>query len=39
MGAAAYIQNMEHQQLCSILIKHQIIGYFWHVDDNLLIYE
>jgi hypothetical protein len=37
--AEAYIQNMEHKQMSPILIEHQIIGYFRHVDGILLIYD
>jgi hypothetical protein len=37
--AEAYIQNMEQKQICPILIKQQIIGFFRYVDDILLIYD
>jgi hypothetical protein len=37
--AEIYIQNMEHTQIYPILIKQQIIAYFRHVDDILIIYD
>jgi hypothetical protein len=35
----ANIQNIEHKQTYSILIKHEIIGYSIQVGDIPLIYD
>jgi hypothetical protein len=37
--AEAYIQNMDHKEICPVLVKLQIIGYFRYVDDIVLIYD
>jgi hypothetical protein len=37
--AEAYIQNMEHRQIQSILIEHQIIEYFRYLDGILIFYD
>jgi hypothetical protein len=34
-----YLQHMEHNNIWSILLKHNITGYFRYVDDILLIYN
>jgi len=46
VGAAAlfsfseiYIQYLENSKIPGILVKHCIIGYFWYVDDILLVYK
>jgi hypothetical protein len=33
------IQHMEHKPIYPVLIKHQIIGYYRHVDEILIIYD
>jgi energy-coupling factor transporter ATP-binding protein EcfA2 len=33
-----HLQHLEHDQKNTILIKHQIIGYFKYVDD-IIIYD
>lgn len=35
--AETYLQHLEHNQLYTILIKYQIIGYFSYIDDILII--
>jgi hypothetical protein len=37
--AEEYIQYMEHKQLYPIFKKHQIIWYFWYVDNIIIIYN
>jgi hypothetical protein len=37
--AETYLQNLEHNQIYSILTKYKIIGYFRYVDDILIIYD
>jgi hypothetical protein len=34
-----FIQHMEHNNIFTILLKHNITGYFRYVDDILLIYN
>jgi hypothetical protein len=37
--AETYLQNLEHNQIYSLLTKHKIIGYFRYVDDILIVYD
>jgi hypothetical protein len=34
-----YLQHLEGTQIFSILVQHQIVGYFWFVDDILIAYR
>jgi hypothetical protein len=37
--AEACIQNIKHEKMYPMVIKHQIIGYFRYVEDMFLIYD
>ena len=34
-----YLQFLEKTKIFNILIKNQVIGYFWYVDDILIVYN
>jgi hypothetical protein len=33
-----YLQYLENNKIFDILVKHHIIGYFWYIDNTLLVY-
>jgi hypothetical protein len=36
--AETYLQHMEYEQICPLLIKHQIAGCIRYVDNTVVIY-
>jgi hypothetical protein len=34
-----FIQYMEHTLLYDIVTHNQVLGYYWYVDDILLVYD
>jgi hypothetical protein len=34
-----YLQYIEHSTIYEILLKHNILSYFWYVDNNLIVYD
>ena len=34
-----YLQHLEHTEIIKIITQHNILGYFRHVDDILMVYD
>jgi hypothetical protein len=34
-----YLQHLENSKICNLLLKFNIVGYFRHVDDLLIVYN
>jgi hypothetical protein len=37
--AEIFLQNLEHNNIQNIVIKHKLLGYFRYVDDILILYN
>jgi hypothetical protein len=34
-----FLQNLEHNSICDILVEQKIVAYFRYVDDILIVYD
>jgi hypothetical protein len=34
-----FLQNLEHNRICKILVENKVVTYFRYVDDILIVYD